>query len=414
MKKNAGMALAALLALGLSACSESSSGTGTGSSTSITFAFWGSNAEAATLKSMVAAFEQAHPAVKVETQWIQSDYEQKLQTTIAGGQAPTVAEISNTSLAGFARAFRPVPVDPSVYMSPNTARSMQVSGKYRAVPFVVKSKVMAVNTKVFADAGVQPPSTTAALSTTEYAALAQKVTSTKAGHKIYGSAPLWYNGWLSAMGGSVYNADGSRCTLDSPVAAAAANAVIAAQQPNGYAPTPLDAQGQDMFDWLSIGRLGMQPDFGPWDISKLTALSNPAITLAPDPGNGEPLEFDGLGISASASDRQTAAAQSFADFMSKDPAAQDLLTTAQSSLGVPIIAGSVNAFLKAAPSVNLKAFLDAVNQSVVPPSVAKDPQIQTQFGQTMTSGTALGSGKQDPATVLAEFNKTCQSLLSGS
>jgi multiple sugar transport system substrate-binding protein len=413
MKKHRGAALVALLSLGLAACGSGSSAGSGSSSSSITFAFWGSNDEAATLKAMVAAFETAHADIHVQPQWIQSDYEQKLQTTIAGNNQPTVAEISNTSLAGFARAFGPVQVDPNAYLSPNTARSMQIAGKYLAVPFVVKSKVMAVNTKIFTDAGVQPPSADGPISPSEYATLARKVTSGASSHKVYGSAPLWFNGWLTIMGGTFYNADGSRCTLDSQEAVDAANAVIASQQPDGYAPTPLDAQGQDMFDWLSIGRLAMQPDFGPWDIAKLTALHNPAIKLVPDPGKGEPLEFDGLGIAASASGKTLAAAQTFADFMSKEPAAQNLLTTAKSSLGVPVTAGATAAFLNAAPDVNLKAFLDAVNQSLVPPSVAKDPLIQNQFGTAITSRTAMGSGKQDPASVLADFNKTCQSLLAG-
>jgi multiple sugar transport system substrate-binding protein len=412
MRKKLGAALAALLALGMTACSSTDGESGS-SNTKISFAYWGNNAESATLKAMVAAFEKAHPDIHVDAQWIQSDYEQKLQTTIAGGNQPTVAEISNTSLAGFAKVFRPVDVDAKAYTSPNTAKSMQLDGKYRAVPFVVKPKVMAVNTKVLTDAGVQPPSAGQPITPTEFAQLAQRATAGKVPNKTYGSARLWYNGWLTALGGSFYNADGTRCTLDSQQALLAAQDIIAAQQPTGYAPTQIDAQGQDMFDWLSIGRLAMQPDFGPWDIAKLTALNNPAIKLVPVPGKGEPLEFDGLGISTSASTAEAKAAQTFADFMSKDPAAQDLLTTAKSSLGVPVIAGSEKAFLQAAPDSNLKAFITAVDQSVVTASVAKDPQIQSGFNDVVYSRTALGSGKEDPAAVLADFNKTCQSLLAG-
>jgi multiple sugar transport system substrate-binding protein len=408
MRKSSVAVLATLLLAGLAGCSNPEPASG---GTTITFAHWGNNEEAATLKSMVAAFQQANPGITVEVNWIQSDYEQKLQTTIAGGKAPTVAQMSNTSLAGFAGAFRVADVDPGAFYSPNAARSMQIAGKYRAVPFVVKPKVMAVNAAVFKAANVTPPTAAKPLSTDEFADLAQRVTTGTAPKKTYGSARLWYNGWLVAEGGSFYNNDGTACTLNSPQAVKTANDLIKAQSPTGFAPTKLDAEGQDMFDWLGIGRLAMQPDFGPWDIAKLTALNSPDINLVPVPGAGAPIEFNGLGIATSAPDAQAKAAQTFVKFMSTSRAAQDLLTTSKSSLGVPVVKESLDAFLKAAPKLNLQAFVNAVDQSVVSASVAKDPQIRAAFDDVVYSRTALGAGREDPAKVLADFNATCQSTL---
>src|SRR4051795_11305788 len=123
---------AAALALTLSACGGQSNGAG-GGDTTISFAFWGSNDEAATLKAMVAAFEKANPHIDVKENWIQSDYEQNLQVSIAGQKAPTVSEISNTSLAGFAGAYDKADVDPSSYYSSNIAESMKLDGSYWAV-----------------------------------------------------------------------------------------------------------------------------------------------------------------------------------------------------------------------------------------------------------------------------------------
>src|SRR3954452_24656344 len=102
--------------LALAACGGGSdTGSGGGGKAAISFAFWGNNDEAATIKSMVAAFERAHPEITVEENWIQGDYEQKLQTAMAGGTAPTVSEISDTSLPSFARAYRTVDVDSGIY-----------------------------------------------------------------------------------------------------------------------------------------------------------------------------------------------------------------------------------------------------------------------------------------------------------
>jgi multiple sugar transport system substrate-binding protein len=81
----------------LTGCASSGGGTADKGKTTISYAFWGNNDEAATIKAMIAKFEAANPDITVEANWIQSDYEQKLQTSIAGGDAPTVAQISNTS-----------------------------------------------------------------------------------------------------------------------------------------------------------------------------------------------------------------------------------------------------------------------------------------------------------------------------
>jgi len=58
-----------------------------------------------TIAAMIAAFQKANPTVKVQDNWIQSDYQQKLTTSIAGGQAPDVAQTSNTMLADLQSAF---------------------------------------------------------------------------------------------------------------------------------------------------------------------------------------------------------------------------------------------------------------------------------------------------------------------
>lgn len=404
------VAVTALAALALAGCSAAGSGTDTGKA-SITFAHWGSNSEAATIAAMIAAFEKANPDITVEDNWIQADYEQKLQVSIAGGQAPTVSQISNTSLASFAGAYLTAEVDPSTYYSANISDSMKVGGDYKAVPFVVKTKVMAVNGSVFDAAGVKRPSATEPMSVDEFADLAQKVTSGNPPTRLYGSARLWFDGFLTANGGGFFNADGTKCTIGSPEAIATAELVMRAQAPDGFAPTAADADGQDMFDWLSIGRLAMQPDFGPWDIAKLVAAKDPNIYLAPVPGDGEPMEINGLGIAKDAPDAEVAAAKKFVNFMSTDSAAQELLTTSESSLGVPVIKSALPAFEAAAPDLALKNFVSAVDQSVVQPSVKGIIQLQTEFSNEFNARSTFGSGTESPDVVLPELQDACQASL---
>ena len=402
---------AAGLTLALGGCSGDSD-SGSGGSVTIKFAHWGNNEEAKTIASMIAAFQQANPTIKVQDNWIQADYQQKLTTSVAGGQAPDVAQTSNAFLADFQSAFQPVQVDPSAYYAPNIPNALKVGDQYYGVPFVIKPKVMAINLGLFKKGGVPAPSLTQPMTVDQFVATAKKLTSGTGKAKVYGSAPLWFNGWLVAEGGDFFSTDGQACTLDTPAALATANLMIEAQASDGFAPTLLAAQGQDMFYWLSVDRLAMQPDFGPWDIAKLAGLKSGDFQILPVPGNGSQLEVNGIAISKSAKDSKLSAAQKFAAFMSTDDRAQSLLTTTKSSLGVPVTSTGLKSFEAAAPDLNLKAFVTAAGQSKLGASVKKYGQITGNIGEALSSKTAIGSGKQDPATVLSDLQKRCPAGLT--
>jgi multiple sugar transport system substrate-binding protein len=397
----------------LTACSGGTSSAGSGSGggkTTISFAFWGSNDEAATIKSMIAAFEQAHSNVTIESNWIQGDYEQKLQTSIAGGTAPTVAQISDTSLPSFVRAFKQVDVDSSVYYSAAVAKGGDFGGTNYAVPFVAKSKVMAIDKSTFTAAGLPVPSDTTPMSTQDFVTSAKKLTTTS-GTKVYGTARLWFDGWLIAEGGAYLTADGTKCAMGDATGVRAAQVVGDAAQPGGFAPTQAEAQGQDMVQWLADGKIAMLPDFGPWNIAKIAALDPAKFGIVPMPGKGEPMEIDALGISKDANDAQTAAAKTFTKFMSSDPAAQNLLASTKSALGVPVVEGSVGAFKAVAPNVNLQAFVEAVKNAVPTPHVKNFVPIGSRLSNEWDTRTAIGSGHEDPAVVMPQIQAECQKLL---
>ena len=168
----------------------------------ITFSFWGTNSEAASLKAIAAAFEKANPGTKVTTNWIQSDYEQKIQTSIAAGTQSTVMEISNTSLAGFAPSFAEQQVDAGKFIQPNISESLKFDGKYYAMPFTAKPKVMAINVDAFKAAGLPLPSATTPLTLDEFRTIAAKLSHGEGKARVYGSSNLWFKGWLTAAGGA--------------------------------------------------------------------------------------------------------------------------------------------------------------------------------------------------------------------
>jgi multiple sugar transport system substrate-binding protein len=405
---------AAVAALSLAGCTSSAtSGSGSdGGDVTITFAHWGDNEENATLKSMVALFEKANPDVQVQSNWIQGNYTQQLQVSIAGGQAPTVAQISNTDLPSFAGAFSSVNLDPSDYYASNIPDSMEINGKAYAVPFTVKPKVMAINKTLFQKAGIPLPSSSTPMTPQEFATTAAKLTSGSGKSEVFGSAPLWFEGWLSAEGGSLFNADATQCTSGSATAITTTDFIVDAQSSHGFTPSYLAQQGQDMFDWLSIGRIAMQPDFGPWNVSQLLALPNVSdYALVPVPGEGEPMEIDGLAVSNKATSAQAVAAQKFVQFMATDLSAQQLLTTKQSSLGAPVVQGAISEFKSAAPSLAMSTFINAVSQSRVTQAPKQYAQLDSTFDSSLFSGTAIGTGHGNPATVLPQLQAACQQTL---
>jgi multiple sugar transport system substrate-binding protein len=133
--------------------------------------------------------------------------------------------------------------------------------------------------------------------------------------------------------------------------------------------------------------------------------------IVPMPGKGEPMEIDGLGVSKAASDAQATAAKTFTTFMSSDPAAQSQLASTKSALGVPVTAGSVDAFKAVAPKVNLQAFVDAVKNAVATPHVKNYVAIGSQLSNQWDTRTAIGSGHEDPAVVMPQIQAACQKML---
>ncbi|WP_405065815.1 extracellular solute-binding protein [Kribbella sp. NBC_01510] len=405
---------AVLLAAGCATGNQpagNNAGNTSGDSATISFSFWGTNSEAASLKAIAAAFEKANPGTKVTTNWIQADYEQKLQTSIAAGTQSTVMEISNTSLAGFAPSFAEQTVDPGKYVQPNISSALQFQGKYYAMPFAAKPKVMAVNTDAFRAAGVPLPSATTPLTLDEFKTIAAKLSHGDGKARVYGSSNLWYRGWLTAAGGGYYNADGTECTFGDETGVQTAQYVVDLQKDRS-APTSVDIQGQDQAQWFAAGRLATFSDFGPWTVADFAKISKPNWTLVPVPGKGFPMEVDGLGIAKNASGKQLETAKKFVEFASTQQVAQDQLIQGKTALGVPIIAASTPTLEKVLPADrNLAAFTTALKSGIVGPSVAKEAQISGDAEKGMTSYTPLGTGKDDVAKILPQLAAKCTQSL---
>jgi multiple sugar transport system substrate-binding protein len=377
--------------------------------TNLSVAYWGNNQEGAMIDAMLVAFETANPTIKVERVWIPDSYEQKVTTMIAGGTPPDLFQISHTSLPGFVDAFAPVVVDASLYASELYTKALSSDGKLFAVPFVAKPKVMSINLDVFKAAGIPAPSADKPLTAQEFQDLAIKLTSGEGETRIFGSAPLWFGGWLFAFGNTFYNQEGTQVTIGDAKAINAAQFVIDASTKYHYAPTAVEATGQSMFDWFLSGRVAMYPDFGPWNVPQVKT-SSINWTIVPDPELGEPLEIDGFGISKDT--QHVDAAKALAVFLGQSEEAQNILGASDAAAGVPVIPSAAAAFAKSIPGHSLEAFLYAAQNAPVPVGNKMDKQIQDEFYQEVNSRTAIGTGTEDPAVVFPDLQKTLNAMFN--
>lgn len=366
----------------------------------ISISYWGNENEASVMEAMIDACE-AKLDVNVESIWVQGSYEQQVLTMIAGGTPPDLMQISSGSIFGFADQFTVVTdIDESAFLQSASLDSMTVDGELRAIPFVAKPKVMGLNVDVFEAAGVDLPSLDEPLTPEEFQEIAIALTSGEGEDRIYGSANLWFGQWLYVFDGNFYNEDSTEIIIGSPESIDAANFILAAENEYNYAPDAMQREGVNTFDWFLAAKVAMWPDFGPWFLPNMAETEGLNWQIVPVPGGKAPLEIDGFGVSANSSSPEVA--HQFAVCMGTDPDAQGALAS-NWGLGIPVSADGQDTFVATDPDHNLGAFLIALENSLIQPQYCQDSQVQSEFYNTLSDRTALGSGDEAIEDVFSEL-----------
>jgi N,N'-diacetylchitobiose transport system substrate-binding protein len=205
----AGVALAVI-------ASSASGGTSARSASSITV-WLQTDAQAANWQPIVNAvnadFQKAHPGVTVNVQFqTWGNHLQKLDATLAGGNAPDVIEMGNTEMTKYmaAGAFQDLSSDKASIPNSATwlsglAASGRYGGKLYGVPYYAGSRVVTYRSDLFKKAGIKVPTSLA-----QFTAAAKKLGS---GNTAKGFSPVYIAGtdWYFAMS-FVYDFGGSIAT----------------------------------------------------------------------------------------------------------------------------------------------------------------------------------------------------------
>jgi multiple sugar transport system substrate-binding protein len=301
----AALAAAALVLTGCS--SGSSAGTGDGGKQQVTM--WGSwsGDQVKQIDQMTSKFNASQS--KYQVKYVPQELvEQKLLTAIAGGQVPDLVmwDRYQTSLYAPKGALQSIDdrvkadgVDTKAFY-PQALSEMEYKDKLYGLPLLVDDRSLVYNQKIFADAGLTPPTTWDELKSD-----AQKLTVTDGG-KLKQSGfmlndPGLFSMWLEQAGGKLVSDDGTKTAFDSPQGLDVLNfwkgLLDDGVYTNGFG---------DSNDVFAAGQAAMKYD-GPWDVPSLNAADGldwgvTEPVTGPNGGKGAVMGGFGLVIPTGAKD----------------------------------------------------------------------------------------------------------------
>jgi multiple sugar transport system substrate-binding protein len=276
-------------ALAFSGCGGSSSSSSTSAGNGhVTVTLWEGDTEieAKSIATLVAEFNASHPNITVNAQFSgNSDYAlQKVLAAIAGGKPPDISYLYGSWAPNIATNPQVVTLnklteEPSFDWNdfwPSERKVATVGSKIVGVPALVDNLALVYNKKLFAQAGLAPP--TAAWTWSDFENAAIKLTNTAS--KQFGWAyvndasedTVWrYWAMLWQAGGAILTPDGKHAAFDSP---AGVKALTLLQSLSQHHSIYLDNGSDSYLGLFTSGHIGMLWT-GPWDLATIAASKVP-------------------------------------------------------------------------------------------------------------------------------------------
>lgn len=192
----AGVTAVALTAVGLTACAGPASDSGSGSGTT-TVTWWAWNPDATTSKPWIAAFEKAHPNIKVKFRFVQNaDYASTVRLALTSGSGPDVFAMQ---VGAMTDQLAPLAEDLTPYASKSLGSDwkskllatdqLATEGKQTGLPWMVTGAGLVwYNKTLFEKAGATPPTTLA-----DWKTACQKITAIGKTCFVQGAKDDWVN-----------------------------------------------------------------------------------------------------------------------------------------------------------------------------------------------------------------------------
>lgn len=220
-------------ALWLGACGGEGSGGGDPMKGTLDFVTWGGPAELDAFQAIIKDFEEQNPGAKIRLQETPyNEVRQTVDSSLEAEQGPDLFRVSYTDFGFYAASnvlidlSEYLPADFSDAFTEGFAAAVEFEGASYGVPQHTDVSAIVYNKDLFSSAGIGalPDRLEDAWSWDEFLDVARKLRDAQTGNRTafgmnwqLAGAFRWLN-WLYAAGGSLYNPDATRTTVDSPEA----------------------------------------------------------------------------------------------------------------------------------------------------------------------------------------------------
>lgn len=418
-KKLLSLSVVALFTIfGLVACSSSSSSDEkTGGKTEINyFSFSATPDYEEELNEMIKAFEKKYPDIKVNSELVAyNDYFTKLQTRIAGNQAPDVFELNYENFVQYASKGTLADLSEFIngdkdfnpdQLNEQALKAYQYDGKQYGMVESFSNVVTFYNKDLFDSAGVEYP--TADWKWEDELEAAKKLTDKN--NQVWGTySPVTMNEFFKVAaqnGGEVIDKNGN-VTINSPQNLETLNYMIDNVGKYKVSPSPADMSGQASEDLFKNGKLAILHT-GIWMFGQFQDVPF-KWDIQLEAGNKQKAHhFFANGIAVSKESKNQEAAYKFASFMSASEEVAKIRVNASWELPAITNEEILNPYLEKTPPANRKAVFEALNSLVLPPVVENWSMISDTTDKEFQK--AL-SGDQTPKQVLETLESEYKKIL---
>lgn len=334
-----------------------------------------------TLDDMVMAFEEVHPEISVKVEHVSyDDYFTKLQTLIAGDNAPDVFELNYENFVSYAKKGSLLDMTSTIAEDESFDASVLNEQAYNAYNFEEKqfgmvgsfsNVVTFYNKDLFDQAGIDYP--TNEWTWQDELAAAKEIS--KLGDDIYGTySPVTMNEFYKVAaqnGGQLFDSDGTP-TFDRAENIEALEYMVNNVVTEKVSPSLAEMAGQESGDLFVNGQLGMVHT-GIWMFGNF-AETDFEWDIVVEAGNTQKATHffaNGMVISNHLSEQvdKKAAAYEFVKFMSASPEVAEIRIANSWELPPTNDQEVLAPYLDLTPPTNRQVVFDSLDYLILPPAV---------------------------------------------
>lgn len=369
------------------------------------------------LDEMIKAFQVANPnvTVKVETSPY-NDYFTKLQTLIAGGQAPDVFELNYENFVSY--ASKEVLLDLTPFVRADTAfdpkafyprayEAFNLNGKQYGLSESFSNVVLFYNKDLFTAAGVDLPKND--WTWDDALAAAKKLTDASKGQWGLFKPIQFFEFYKTAyqFGCDFFNADKTAVQINDPKCVDALTFMVNLTNKDRVMPTDAELGGVSDGDLFKSGKLAMWVN-GIWQFAAMKdAPFNWDIVVEPG-AERKGTHFFSNAVVISKDTKNPAAAWAWLKFFTTAPEAAKIRVASSWELPALNNQDLFIDYLALTPPPNRQAVFDSLNYIVTTPVVEKQSEMQDAIGKQLDKAKL---GQISPQGALNQAKKDVDLLL---